>query len=210
MKKLMALIALVAMVAVSSVAYAQSDTALLDASVNSSTTIQACGALDDDITLAAINVDSTTSNSATPCEVIAYSNNIDGITVGLNGSDAGLEETGAGTTEWTKLAATLNAYDVATPNTEAWGFAIGAGTSTEYDLENDADIAGTPDFETGAHSVKYATVAGGADFGSETVVSSTGPVAVDSSFDLVVTVVSSPATAALAYQDTLTLTLVAL
>jgi len=204
MKKLMALIALVAMVAVSSVAYAQSDTALLDASVNSSTTIQACGALDDDITLAAINVDSTTSNSATP------SNNIDGITVGLNGSDAGLEETGAGTTEWTKLAATLNAYDVATPNTEAWGFAIGAGTSTEYDLENDADIAGTPDFETGAHSVKYATVAGGADFGSETVVSSTGPVAVDSSFDLVVTVVSSPATAALAYQDTLTLTLVAL
>lgn len=118
------------------------------------------------------------------CNIVAYSNDPDGFTISLYGTDEGFQDT-TNTYEWDKLDSSTGDMDTScTSNcTQAWGFRIGTGTASEYDaVQTDLDNSLTFDAATCGtgtgkcwHTVNYQNFGPAGYVGPETIITNTGP-----------------------------------
>ncbi len=150
------------------------------------------------------------------CNIVAYSNDPDGFTIDLYGTDEGLEDT-TNTYEWDKLDTSTGDMDTScTSNcTQAWGFRIVTGTASEYNTVNDDANNGVNAFDastcgTGTdkcwHTVNYQNFGPTGYVGAETIITNNGPSDKTANFDIEIGAVLD-FIANGTYADTITLTI---
>ncbi|MBA4336462.1 hypothetical protein C0416_01635 [bacterium] len=216
MKKIKILITgvvMVATIAIAGIASAETTSLTVTFDVDSVTTLTACSSID----LGTFSVHQGKDNSASPCNVIAASNDPDGFEITINGTNVGLWNSATGT-DWDKLNINTGDMDTSCTGscTEAWGFRIATGTASEYDLvEQDTNNDNKP-FDAATcgggtdkcwHTVNFQNMGVPGYVGPETIITNSGPTPDDTAnFDLEIGMVAG-STGAGDYQDTITLTI---
>lgn len=150
---------------------------------------------------------------SSPCNIVAYSNDPDGFTVALNGTNDGLDDP-THTYEWDKLSTSTADMDTSCTSscTTAWGFRIGTGTAAEYDVVETGNGGKAFDAETCGggsdkcwHTVNYFDT--GIPNGAETIITNSSPTADDTAnFDVEIGAVMGFMPNG-TYTDTITLTI---
>jgi len=181
--------------------------------VDSVTVLSACNLVD----LGAFALNQGKYNDTTPCNIIAASNNPSGFTVSIHGTNTGLKDP-LSSAEWTKMSIYTDTMDTSCTSgcTEAWGYRIKNGTASEYDAvgvdTNNPDSCSSScrSFDAAGywHTLNYENIGLPGYTGADVVITNSGPTADDTAnFDLELGAVSSGSTAAVDYEDTITITL---
>ena len=130
LKLLITGLALTTTIVAAGLVHAQADvTVTFD--VDSITEISTCSSID----LGTMNVDSYADNTASPCNIIAYSNDPDGFDITIHGSLNGFKHDSIVGYQWPKLDVANDTINTScTSNcTSEWGWRIKNGTASQYD-----------------------------------------------------------------------------